>query len=92
MFADKSGEGLFSQLTVRDNDSQKLYNKRVARSSNLFSEDEPEEDDTKVDDLSLAAEMISYDKPAMKTWKTRNTDNLFTDKKAEEEEERIASL
>lgn len=91
MFSNKD-EGMFSQQSVRDTGINATYKSRVNKSSSLFDDDEPEEDDTKIDDLDLAAEMVTYEKPTMKTWHAHKKDNLFTDTTAEEEEVRMASL
>ena len=91
MFSTKE-EGMFSQQSVRDTGINATYKARVNKSSSLFDDDEPEEDDTKIDDLDLAAEMVTYEKPTMKIWKAHKKDNIFTDTTEEEEELRITSL
>lgn len=44
------------------------YRNRVKKTSNLFSDDDPEEDDTNIEDLSMAAELLTYDNKPLKKW------------------------
>merc|ERR1712110_175019 len=93
---DNSMSDLFAKASVRESDSDRLSSARVNRKANLFDEDDTEVDDAQVDDLDLAAEMITFDKPELKTWKPtpsptaaanrQRKPDLFTDNQAELEE------
>ena len=86
---------MFSKCTVREESSKvtdSIYTSRLNKRSNLFDETNPDEDDTVVDDLTLAAEMITYEKPTLKTWKSKKESSLFTDTSSEDEITRVEAL
>ena len=81
-------KGLFGQVTVRETDSDELYAARLNRSASLFTEEDTVEDDTRIDDLELATELLTHQQKEKKVWSGSSATRrgaLFEDEKEEVE-------
>jgi hypothetical protein len=74
---ENSAKGLFSQVSILPS-SDDLYNTRLnKKTAALFGDEEPQQDDSFIDDLNLAAPMVSYVEKPVKVTVTKKTIKLF---------------